>query len=234
MITRVFMVKIFDCSNSKYRPKTRNLGGPVMNEFVKLMHDYAGNYDCKFVENLYEADVVFTNDVFTPEVLATNLPRVKRMDGIFWQKNLFERNLPYVEACKQSDKVIFISKYSRDGYYRFFHEKLNDCVVHHWTKIPVKHDTIFYQWERLSSSSNFSFLAIATDWSRPEKRLSEIIKFAEMFLDDTIILVGKCNKKLPKNIYKTGYLNIELNEFITLASMSNAFLNLTCKDAATK
>ena len=43
------MVRIFDCSNSIDRPISRGYGGPIINEFVSLLHKYATDFGCIFV-----------------------------------------------------------------------------------------------------------------------------------------------------------------------------------------
>lgn len=201
-----------------------------MNEFVALMHQYAPRYGCLFVDELDEAGVIFTNDIFPSYVRERGIRLVKRMDGIFWQKDLTHRNLPFVESASIADSVIFITKYSKDSLKAFYpaeYESLTWNVVHHWTdpgsfpKIPRSVD------------APTVFTAMATNWNRSEKRLDDLFKFADLF-PVTIHLIGTADGiDLPQNIIPHGYLS-DQTEIYSVMKQSHAFINLTCKDAATK
>lgn len=123
------MLKIFDCSNSEERPMNRNFGGPIQNEFVSLLHKHSNNYFVKFVDDVNECDIIFTNDIYPEYILEIDKPKVKRMDGIFWQTDLKERNEKYNKAAEQSDLVIFISEYSRNSYYKLYGNHLKKDIV---------------------------------------------------------------------------------------------------------
>lgn len=195
-----------------------------MNEFVALMHQYAPQYGCLFVDDLDEADVVFTNDIFPSYVRGRGVRLVKRMDGIFWQKDLMYRNIPFIESASIADSVIFITKYSKDSLKAFYpteYERLTWNVVHHWTdpgiftKIPRKVDVPTV------------FTAMATNWNRSEKRLDSLLMFAELF-PVTIHLIGTSDGiDLPRNIIPHGYL-IDSSEIYNVMKQSHAFINLTC------
>jgi glycosyltransferase involved in cell wall biosynthesis len=224
------MIKIFDCSNSNEKPSSRGYGGPVMNEFVALMHKYAPHYGCLFVDELNDANVVFTNDIFPSYVRGRGVRLVKRMDGIFFQKELIHRNEPFIESASIADCVIFITQYSKNSMKAFYpHEfgQLTWNVVTHWTdpgtftKIPRSVDVPSI------------FTAMATNWNRSEKRLNALIKFAKLF-PVTIHLIGKSDGiELPKNIIPHGYLS-DQSQIYNIMKQSHAFINLTYKDAATK
>lgn len=224
------MIKIFDCSNSSERPSSRGFGGPMMNEFVSLLHKYAPKYGALFVDTLDEADVVFTNDIFPSYVRNKNLPLVKRMDGIFWQSDLVHRNLPFIESATIADLVIFITEYSKNSFKSFYpneFENLNYTVATHWTD-PESFPLIDIKVEIPTI-----FSTMATNWNRHEKRINDLIKFAEMF-PVTIHLIGNSdNIQLPDNIIPHGYLS-SASSVYDVMKQSHAFINLTCKDAATK
>lgn len=126
---KIHLLRIFDCSNSSERPANRNFGGPIQNEFVGLLHKYSKKYGIVFVDSLDDCDVVFTNDVYPESVLTSDKPRVKRMDGVFWQNELKERNEKYNLAAKQSDLVIFISEYSKKSFETLYGYDLEKSVV---------------------------------------------------------------------------------------------------------
>lgn len=203
-----------------------------MNEFVALMHKYASAYGFVFVDSADDADVIFTNDVFPPHVQNLGIPLVKRMDGIFWQENLIQRNNAYIEAALMADMVIFITEYSRNSfktlYNKEFHQLRDHTVSTHWTdpnglpKIDISDVHV-----------PDIFVAMATDWNRPEKRINELIRFA--YNHDVIIkLIGTSDGiNLPPNIIPYGYLT-SIDDITGVFNQSHAFLNLTCKDAATK
>jgi hypothetical protein len=205
----------------------RNFGGPIQNEFVGLLHKHSKSFEFEFVDCVSDCDIIFTNDVYPETILNVNKPKVKRMDGVFWQEEFKERNIKYNLAAQQSDLVIFISEYSKNSYFKLYGNDLrNNIVVTHWTekKSDYCNDRGF----------NRIFFSMATDWNRKEKRLNEVIKFAEIFPEDRILLIGKCETVLPKNIIRLGYLDSNYRNFKNVMKVPTAFLNLTCKDAATK
>jgi hypothetical protein len=225
------MLNVYDCSNSDERLLSRKLGGPVINEFVGLLHKYAENFGIKFVTYLDNAQVVFTNDIFPKVVLESGLPLVKRMDGVHWQKDLVNRNFPFIKACTQADSVIFITEYSRKSFETLYYgeyKQLKDYqVIRHWTEA-------LHVGKRRLNKEPVRFCAIATDWSRPEKRLHELVNFAYMYPETEIHLIGKCKEQLPTNMISYGYVGNDLMKFQDILDLCDAFLNLTCKDAATK
>jgi len=226
------MYRVFDCSNSSSRPSNRGFGGPVMNEFVELMHKYASAYGFEFVDSADDADVIFTNDVFPPHVQNLDIPLVKRMDGIFWQSDLVQRNNAYIEAALMADMVIFITEYSKNSfdtlYNNEFHQLKDYAVATHWTD-PTGLPKVDISDIQIPTV----FVAMATNWNRPEKRMNELIRFASTH-NVVIRLIGTSDGiELPPNIIPYGYLT-STDDITNVFSQSHAFINLTCKDAATK
>lgn len=205
----------------------RSFGGPIQNEFVGLLHNHSSEFGCEFVDNEEWCDIIFTNDVYPSNLIYSSKPKIKRMDGVFWQENFKERNEKYNRAALESDVVIFISEYSKDSFEQLYHKHHpNSFVITHWVEKVFEY----------TSTKNFNgvFFCMATDWKRPEKRLNEVIKFANLFAEYTIHLVGTCDSELPKNIIRHGYLDTSSILFENIIKDSSTFLNLTCKDAATK
>jgi len=224
---KIHLLRIFDCSNSSERPTNRNFGGPVQNEFVSLLHKHSENFGCEFVNDIGISDIVFTNDVYPNFVFEYNKPKIKRMDGVFWQSEFKDRNLKYNIAAKQSDHVIFISEYSKNSYYKLYGDKLNsESVVLHWVEKKFDYNNC--------NEFNGKFFSMATNWNRKEKRLNEVIKFAEMFPECDIKLFGTCEEIVPSNVKCFGYIDSNSETFVENIKDCCGFLNLTCKDAATK
>lgn len=220
-------MKIFDCSNSSERPMNRHFGGPFQNEFVGYLKEFSKDFGCEFVEDYKKSDLIFTNDVFPKHLSKIDLPKVKRMDGVFWQESLKERNEKYNLAAQMADHVIFISEYSSNSYQKLYGNDLKELsVVKHWTKKHFEFDN--------SSDFNRTFFCMATDWARPEKRFDEVLKFSKMFPECSIKVVGKCESTVPKNVELYGYLDPDSNAFLNVLKSCTGMLNLTCKDAATK
>lgn len=225
------MLRIYDCSGSSERPASRNYGGPIVNEFVALLHKYAEDYDCVFVDNPENAEVIFTNDIYPTKILEMGIPRIKRMDGIYWQLNTFNRNFPHVEACWNSQHVIFITEYAKCRFEEVFippaNLRMTSSVQRHWTESlgAYRMDT---------PSTPTEFCCIATNWARPEKRLFEVVQFALTHPEVNIHLIGACQENnLPGNIKVYGYFDGLYGARHIIANC-HAFLNLTWKDAATK
>jgi hypothetical protein len=76
--------------------------------------------------------------------------------------------------------------------------------------------------------------ACATDWSRKEKRLDEIISFAKMYPEVSILLIGDINEQpLPDNIVPVYYVK-EPSGIAAMLNLSDGFINLSYRDPATK
>lgn len=225
------MVKIFDCSNSEKRPLHRGGRGPLVNDIMRYLQENCSNYNCEFVKSIEDADVAITNDVFPNHVLDSNKPLVKRMDGVFWHSNLVDRNYLLNEAAQQADKVIFISEYSKESYFRLYGDPLQShCVVKHWVDPKVFNRT------QPALNKKLVLVASATDWDRPEKRLQCHLRFASLFEDSVhIMLIGKIHPiySVPPNVTKVGYLE-KPEDMADVFRKADGFLNLTYRDAATK
>jgi glycosyltransferase involved in cell wall biosynthesis len=219
---------IYDCSNSLERPNHRGGGGPIVNDIMRYLHEYAESYHFKFVENPNNAQVIITNDVFPKFIIDLGKPMVKRMCGPFWKKSLSYRNDILNHSARLADKVIFISDYSKRQY---FNDNDNDlksyCVVTHWVdpKIFVKN--------KVKSGLKYTLAACATNWDRPEKRLNDLIKFAEALPNIQFLIIGEVEQSLPSNFIKVGYLK-NPRDIAKHLNMADAFINLTYRDAATK
>lgn len=177
------MLYVYDCSNSPERPKHRGSGGPVQNGMITCLKQNAKDYNVEFVAMPEHADVILTNDVFPKEILALDKPRVKRMDGVFWQQECQDRNAAYVQAAQQASWVIFISRYSYQCYLKAYgsEDKCRPHGVKNWTIIRSAADPhVFRPFQRHSRGRKpRTFVACATSWERPEKRLQAVLNFAE-------------------------------------------------------
>ena len=77
-------------------------------------------------------------------------------------------------------------------------------------------------------------MSSATDWAREEKRLLDIISFAEMFPSIEVLLIGSVPRThLPRNISLVGYLKDPKSISEALNSVQ-AFINFSYKDACPK
>ena len=234
------ILKIYDCSNSEERPAHRSSSFcPVTNDICGDLKEYVQIekfYQFEYVIDPVNADVIFTNDIYPQYILDLGKPMVKRMDGIFWQENLQERNRPYIKAAMQSSQVIFISKYSLDcflalspGFDSFKKTKviLNDAPE--WIFNPSPEQFAF---------PTITFAACVSNWERKEKRFNSLMEFAKMCNDTWsdeihINLIGECNKNLPSNMTCFGYMETR-EEIAIILKKSDAFINLSYRDAAPK
>lgn len=234
LLKRKNSMKIFDCSGSKEAPPHRSISkGPVVNDIMASLHQYCAIFHSRFVNNPEEADIIITNDIYPADILIFNKPRVKRMDGIFWQENLLERNIPLNKAALQSDHVIFISNYSQMSYLIMYGAaRLNESSV----VLNNADDAIFGINQRKAFRFNvprLSFAASASNWARPEKRLKSLIRLARK-IDAKIYLMGHCEEpNLPSNIIKLDYIKSQ-KEMAEVLGKVDAFINLSYRDAAPK
>lgn len=219
---------VYDCSNSFERPKHRGGGGPIKNDIMRYLSENSHKYECEFVQDINLSDVVITNDVFPEYVLSLKKPMVKRMCSPFWHKDYYYRNDSLNRAATQADKVIFITEYSRQSYYKMCNGKTkSDCVVLHWVDPRV-----YFKKKTKRIFTEFTFVSSSTDWNREEKRYKDIQRFSEV-TNQKILLIGKSQKKVSKNIIEFGYIE-NPNQMSDIFNMADAFLNFSYRDAATK
>jgi len=230
------MLRIFDCSNSDQRPATRGYGGPVENSVVTLLKKHAHKFDCVFVDTVDDSDVIFTNDVFPTELIFTDQPLIKRMDGVFWELHNMPRNLPYVEAALDADHVIFISQYSMDTYYSLIGIPLEETsFVLNWVDTDIYYpptiDTVKATPEK--------FLTVATSWDqRPEKRFNAYMLFMSLIKDPAVelTLIGNIESfdiPYPDNVHLVEYIEDPM-ELAHYYRQADAFINLSYRDPAPK
>lgn len=221
-------MKIYDCSNSVERPLNRKYGGSVENAVVSMLKKYGALSSVEFVNNPEKCDLLFTNDVFPEEVLNLNKPKVKRMDGIFWQEQFADRNEPLNRAAKQADHVIFISEFSKNTLASLYGFLPNEySVVTNWID-----EEMFYPLS-LKIEKPKRFVAVATSWGREEKRLNDTLAFASEVLDGQLFLVGNLpDIKLPSNVISLGY--VEYKELGSVLRQMDALVNLSYRDPAPK
>lgn len=222
-------MKIYDCSNSEASLKSKSvLYGPKENDIVRYLKQYATEFGHEFVLNSSDADVIFTNDIF-PESF-NGKRKVKRMDGVFSRMNTIHRNEFLNKAAREANHVIFISDYSKQAYFKLYDP--DKVSIKKYSVIPNEVDpSIFYPGLNHSTSNKpKEVIAIASDWSRPEKRLDDLLVLAEMDLETYFILVGKIpNKKYPSNIRFKGYIETPQKLGDTLR-MADAMISLSYKD----
>jgi glycosyltransferase involved in cell wall biosynthesis len=229
------MYKIYDCSNSDARPAhdSKN-GGPVENDIMRGLKKFAFLFGFKFVSRPSDADVIITNDVFPYDILAYRKPLVKRMDGIYWQPELRDRNKSLNGSALMADMVIFISEFSRNSLKELYPEVFNRLRNHSVVLNCVNTDD-FKPYPGLKPTDEFIWVATATNWERPEKRFDAILDFVKDFgNDEKLILIGNYdrNSQLSKKVIPVGYLSDE--NIGNILGPSHAFVNFSYRDAGSK
>lgn len=221
--------RIYDCSNSVERPEHRGGGGPIMNDIMRYLHEYAEDYYYKFVDSPQDAQVIITNDVFPADIVSLGKPLVKRMCGPFYQNDNSFRNLILNSSAVLADEVIFISEYSRKQYLHCFgdnlksHKVVLNCIDHN----------VFFPEDIMPAKHKFTLAACATNWNRKEKRLADLINFAKANPRISFTIIGTVDEKLPKNMLGMGYLS-NPKDIAYILNSSDGFINLSYRDAATK
>jgi len=234
------ITKIFDCSNGPGRPPHRGMGGPIENDIMRYLKKYSNHFDCQFVETLKDANVAITNDVFTKEVAKSNIPKIKRMDGIYWQKKFIERNEPLNSAAFMADHVIFISNYSKNQFYDLYGFPLKA----HSVVLNVADPREYYPGKPAKKVKSYFGIA-ATNWTREEKRFRTLNLFSDLIFSmlptSWILCLGKMpiNREFPPNLSFRGIYNSP-EEFRNLLFLDDqdwkaqGFLNFSYRDAAPK
>jgi glycosyltransferase involved in cell wall biosynthesis len=209
----------------------RGYGGPVKNEVMQYLFENAHRFGHQMVQTVHDADVIITNDVFTPEALDSGKPLWKRMDGIFYLKHLNDRNVVLNKAAEQADHVVFITDYSRRCAEAAGVKIRSSEVIHHWVD-----PTVFSRRRMIQKQCPWYFAACATNWIRMEKRFKELIRFANLFPEITVFVAGKVPNdfihKMPANMFLQGYLDSP--NLAAFLRSCDAFINFSYRDAATK
>jgi len=221
--------KYFDCSINitSNREHNTNSLGPIENDIMKDLSLYSFLFGFTRTYDYKESDVFITNTTYPQEILEWSenhsIPKIKRMDGIFWQNDILTKNELLNEAALQSDHIIFISDYSKDTLKDLYGYELNSTVI-----LNNVDDTIFYPRDK----EGFSLVSSCSNWNRDGKRIYELIKLADN-IDEEIHLIGQCDKKLPQNIIKHGYISSQ-KQMSDIISRSSIFLSLFFRDAGSK
>lgn len=218
-------LKFLDCSDAEPRPH-RN-GGPVQNDVMRYLSQYAWLYRCERVTNLSEADVVITNTTF----LQTSKPKLKRMDGIFSYKDLVARNEPLNAAALEADAVVFISKFS----YRSLRELYPSAYLRHSSVVLNEVDPSEFHAKENSYWEPRNFIAVASDWNRVEKRGRAVYELAKSNPHYLFHLIGKplVNVTVPNNCVLHGYIS-NYNVLCKLYQYMDAMIHLGWRDPAPK
>jgi glycosyltransferase involved in cell wall biosynthesis len=212
--------------------------GPKENDIVRYLKQYAMEYGHKVVYHWEEADVVFTNDVFPDTHTREDKEpfpgkfKVKRMDGIFTHPDKVQYNELLNRAARQADHVIFISQFSAESYFRLYDPDRTSLKAWSIIRNEVDHNIFFpgHQW----SDDLRVVVASCSNWSRPEKRLSELLYLAKIDPDVTFTIIGEVyHKHLPSNVRVLGYLPTPLQTAQALRD-ADAMVSLFYKDAHPK
>jgi glycosyltransferase involved in cell wall biosynthesis len=222
------MIKIYDCSNSPESIHGRDYG-PKENDIIRGLKEYAKIFDCRFVNKYNMADIIITNDIFPNEIKNMNIPKIKRMDGIYWQNEKLFKNDMLNESAEIADHVIFISEFSKKSLEVLYPNiKLKDFSV----ILNSADNKIFKPSPKNRLEFVSSLVANCTNWNRKEKRFDSLMQFARL-IPEKIYLIGHCEMDTPDNVIKLGYIdNYEkINEALNGADV---FVNLSYRDAAPK
>jgi glycosyltransferase involved in cell wall biosynthesis len=225
-------MRIFDCSINTTSNKLHNKLslGSIENDIMKDLRKYSNLFNVEFVDDYKLSDIIITNTSYPDDILEHsikhNIPKIKRMDGIFNINAIKDRNISLNNAASQSDKVIFISEYSKDVYYKLYGYKLKrECVVLNNV------DNIIFKPLNFNKDK-FILCSSATNWNRKDKRLKSIINLANR-INDKIILIGRCDDKLPSNIQSLGYIE-DYNRINTILNAGSLFLSPFFRCAGSK
>lgn len=229
MKKKYYDCSVNDASNSLHQVTSY---GSIENDIMMGLSRHAYLFNWERIGNYKNADVIITNTTYPDCVLdwceRYSIPKIKRMDGIFWQKKLIYRNEFLNQASTLSDAVIFISQYSKKCYYKLYGDKLKSTTV----ILNNVDDDIFYP-RKINKIEDFTSISSATNWARSDKRLQDIIRLSERIYPDVIKLIGHCDVNLPSNIVKLGYID-DVTIMNYLINSSDVFLSPFFRDAGSK
>jgi len=205
--------------------------GPPENDIMRDLKKYASRYYFEFVDNVDDAVVVITNDLYPSDIKDRNIFKVKRMDGIYWQDHLTYKNKVLNDAALSSDLVIFISEFSKDSFHTTNALKYCEVVLNNVDTSVFRKMDVF---NPISNPYNkFTWAATASNWKRDEKRFQRILEFADIAPQDRIFLIGRCDYGVKDNIIKFDYVESD-EEKANILNQADAFVNLSYRDAGSK
>lgn len=233
------MKKFYDCSINKIsnvRHNDSNLG-PLENDIMADLNKYSLSYGFERVDDYKKADIIITNTIYPRDILEWSskyqIPRMKRMDGIYWMCDVVHKNEALNIAAEQSDHIIFISNYSKNALQSLY-PNLN--IDYNKTSVILNNvDELFFNDTNINGGhDNFNWCTSATNWNRVDKRLSAVIELSKLLgINDKIFLIGKCDYVLPNNIIKMGYIN-DKETMGTIMSSCDAFFSPFFRCAGSK
>ena len=235
-------IKIHDCSDNSTAPPHRDIsGGPRRNDIMSDLQKYAASFSFEYVDKWREAEVIITNTTFPLDIWNSGKLKVKRMDGVYWRDDGVSRNIVLNAAAARADLLIFISEYSLRAFYSLYPKQyslLEDSLLKKKVVIRNNVDNNLFYNKRVDDSHGPKFIwaTACSNWDRPEKRLNEIIKFAEFLKlnDELLILIGKINTKgVPSNVEAVGYVE-DYWTLNTLLNQADGFVNFSFRDAGCK
>lgn len=226
-------IKYFDCSINEISNLNHNIQsyGTFENDIMRDLGKYANNFGFERIYDYKCASIIITNTLFPKDVLIfaknNNIPLIKRMDGIYWQKNLLYKNKYHNEAALSSNYVIFISEYSKNTHKTLYNLDINGEVI-----LNNVDDTIFYPNSNKKQKHTLKLVTSCTNWNRDGKRFNELIEFSKN-IEENIYLIGKCDSIVPKNIIKCGYIE-DQNTMANIIRNCDIFLSFFFRDAGSK
>lgn len=225
------MINIYDCSNSPESHHGVDYG-PKENDVIKGLKEYSRLFGCKFVSKPSMANIIITNDIFPEEIKKLDAPKIKRMDGIYWENLTKHKNIQLNESAEIADHVIFISEYSKIALRTLY----PDVVIKDSSVILNTADNKIFKnnarWSHPSEHIIKRFIASCTNWNRKEKRFDSLMELAKM-IPETLYLVGECEMEVPANVIKLGYIS-DYEQMSKILQESDAYINLSYRDAAPK
>jgi len=223
------IIKYFDCSINSHSNRNHSdvSLGPVENDIMKDLNQYSILFGFARTYNYEDADIIITNTIYPDEILEWSekhsIPKIKRMDGIYWQDDLVYKNDKLNKAALESDHIIFISKYSQDALKELYGYELNSSVI-----LNNADDTIFFPREK----PDFRLVSSCSNWGRDGKRLGYLIELAKN-IEEEIHLIGNCDIDLPGNMIKHGYIEDQY-QMSKIIGESHLFISLFYRDAGSK
>jgi len=219
------MLRLIDVSNSPESSHGKDFG-PKENDVIRLLKEYSREFNSKFVNSM--GDIIITNDIFPSYVKDIDMPKIKRMDGIYWHNDYKYKNDSLNESAQIADHVIFISEYSK----RALKTLYPDIKIKSSSVILNSADNRIFRPTKQRNRVIHNVIACCTNWNRKEKRFDDLMQLAKL-IPETMYLIGECDFEVPPNVVKLGYIDNydEINEHLNKCDM---FINLSYRDAAPK
>jgi len=209
-------MKIYQCSNTSQE-----------NDIITSLIENSILYGYRITPKSILSDVILTSNIFTPDVEKLNIPKIKIIDSLICNSDLSINNESELKSTEIADCIIFTSNILKENYIKLYPEVQNK------KSFVIPRITNSKNYKTISKNiPDVEFLiAIAQDWSSPDKRVDILLDFISK-IPQKLYLLGNCELDTPNNVVLIEKFDDKLLD--NLLMKSQIMIDLSYKEFSTK